>query len=163
MQRPEHSPSQDKVLQQAKDLIRREIKYCRHLRAMISRELEAIVLNGDMDELSGILEQKDEVISQLQLLADGWRDILTESGLDSNAQNTDGFGMRLLEIFPDDEELPALIEESREIAGSIIKAEDDAISEIEKYSAGLRSQMVSRANAKNAAASYAKMGGGYFY
>ena len=130
---------------------------------MISRELEAIVLNGDMDELSGILEQKDEVISQLQLLADGWRDILTESGLDSNAQNTDGFGMRLLEIFPDDEELPALIEESREIAGSIIKAEDDAISEIEKYSAGLRSQMVSRANAKNAAASYAKMGGGYFY
>ena len=130
---------------------------------MISRELEAIVLNGDMDELSGILEQKDEVISQLQLLADGWRDILTESGLDSNAQNTDGFGMRLLEIFPDDEELPALIEESREIAGSIIKAEDGAISEIEKYSAGLRSQMVSRANAKNAAASYAKMGGGYFY
>ena len=130
---------------------------------MISRELEAIVLNGDMDELSGILEQKDEVISQLQLLADGWRDILTESGLDSNAQKTDGFGMRLLEIFPDDEELPALIEESREIAGSIIKAEDDAISEIEKYSAGLRSQMVSRANAKNAAASYAKMGGGYFY
>ena len=95
---------------------------------MISRELEAIVLNGDMDELSGILEQKDEFISQLQLLAYGWRDILTESGLDSNAQNTDGFGMRLLEIFPDDEELPALIEESREIAGSIIKAEDDAIS-----------------------------------
>lgn len=130
---------------------------------MISRELEAIVLNGDMDELSGVLEQKDEIISQLQLLADGWRDILTESGLDSNVNGTEGFGMRLLEIFPDDEELPALIEESREIAGSIIRAEDDAISEIEKYSAGLRSQMVSRANAKNAAASYAKMGGGYFY
>ncbi len=130
---------------------------------MISRELEAIVLNGDMDELSGVLEQKDEIISQLQLLADGWRDILTESGLDSKVNGTEGFGMRLLEIFPDDEELPALIEESREIAGSIIRAEDDAISEIEKYSAGLRSQMVSRANAKNAAASYAKMGGGYFY
>ena len=125
--------------------------------------MEAIVLSGDMDELSGVLEQKDEIISQLQLLADGWRDILTESGLDSNVNGTEGFGMRLLEIFPDDEELPALIEESREIAGSIIRAEDNAISEIEKYSAGLRSQMVSRANAKNAAASYAKMGGGYFY
>ena len=84
---------------------------------MISRELEAIVLNGDMDELSGVLEQKDEIISQLQLLADGWRDILTESGLDSKVNGTEGFGMRLLEIFPDDEELPALIEESREIAG----------------------------------------------
>ena len=162
MQRPEHSRSQDKILQQAKDLIQREIKYCRTLRAMISRELEAIVLNGDMDELSRILEQKDDIISQLQLLADGWRDILEESGLDANVQGTEGFGMRLLEIYPDDDELPALIEESREIAGSIIKAEDDAISEIEKYSAGLRSQMVSRAHAKNAAASYAKMGGGYF-
>ena len=115
-----------------------------------------------MDELSEILEQKDEIISQLQLLADGWRDILEESGLGANIQGTDGFGMRLLELYPDDTELPALIQESREIAGSIIKAEDDAISELEKHSAGLRSQMVSRAQAKNAAASYAKMGGGYF-
>ncbi len=162
MQRPEHSRSPDKVLSQAKDLIQREIKYCRTLRAMISRELEAIVLNGDMDELSGILEQKDEIISQLQLLADGWRNVLEESGLGGNFQGTDGFGLRLLELYPDDTELPALIEESREIAGSIIKAEDDAISELEKHSAGLRSQMVSRAHAKNAAASYAKMGGGYY-
>ena len=163
MQKQEHSRSQDKILQQAKDLIQREIKYCRTLRAMISRELEAIVLNGDMDELSGILEQKDEIISQLQLLADGWRDVLEESGLGGNISGTEGFGLRLLELYPDDTELPALIQESREIAGSIIKAEDDAISELEKHSAGLRSQMVSRAHAKNAAASYAKMGGGYFY
>ncbi|MBR4196302.1 MAG: flagellar export chaperone FlgN [Synergistaceae bacterium] len=162
MQRPENSPSQDKILEQAKDLIQREIKYCRTLRAMISRELEAIVLNGDMDELSDILAQKDEIISQLQLLADGWRDILEESGLGGNIQGAEGFGMRLLELYPDDTELPALIEESREIAGSIIRAEDDAISELEKHSAGLRSQMLSRAHAKNAAASYAKMGGGYY-
>ncbi|MBQ7170153.1 MAG: flagellar export chaperone FlgN [Synergistaceae bacterium] len=162
MQRPEHSPSQDRVLAQAKDLIQREIKYCRTLRAMISRELEAIVLNGDMDELSDVLSQKDEIISQLQLLADGWRDILEESGLGGSIQGTEGFGMRLLELYPDDTELPALIQESRDIAGSIIKAEDDAISELEKHSEGLRSQMVSRAHAKNAAASYAKMGGGYF-
>ena len=163
MQRPEHSHSQDKVLEQAKNLIQREIKHCRALRAMISRELEAIVLNGDMDELAGILEQKDDIISQLQLLADGWRDVLDEAGLPENVKTTDGFGMRLLELYPDDTELPALIEESREVAASIIKAEDDAISELEKHSAGLRSQMIARNNAKNAAASYAKMGGGYFY
>ena len=163
MQRPEHSHSQDKVLEQAKDLILREIKYCKKLRAMISRELEAIVLNGDMDELAGILEQKDDIISQLQLLADGWRDVLDEAGLPEKVKTTDGFGMRLLELYPDDTELPALIEESREVAASIIKAEDDAISELEKHSAGLRSQMIARNNAKNAAASYAKMGGGYFY
>ena len=164
MQRPEHSLSQDKALQQAKDLIQREIKYCRTLRAMISRELEAIVLNGDMDELAGILEQKDEVISLLQLLADGWRDVLEDSGIPNPNNSPDGFGMRLLELYPDDTELPALIEESREVAQSIITAEDNAISELEKHSAGIRSQMLTRANAKNAAASYAKMGGGsYFY
>lgn len=163
MQRPEHSHSQDKVLEQAKDLILREIKYCKTLRAMISRELEAIVLNGDMDELAGILEQKDGIISQLQLLADGWRDVMDEAGLPENVKTTDGFGVRLLELYPDDTELPALIDESREVAASIIKAEDDAISELEKHSAGLRSQMIARNNAKNAAASYAKMGGGYFY
>ena len=155
----EHSPSQDKTLRQAKDLIQREIKLCRALRAMISRELEAIVLNGDMDELAGVLEQKDEVISQLQLLSDGWRDVLDESGV----QSADGFGIRLMQIYPDDTELPALIEVSREIAASIIQAEDEAVSELEKHSAGLRSQMVSRVHAKNAAASYAKMGGGYIY
>ena len=163
MQRPEHSHSQDKVLEQAKDLILREIKYCKTLRAMISRELEAIVLNGDMDELAGILEQKDGIISQLQLLADGWRDVLDNSGLNGSISGTDGFGMRLLELYPEDTELPALIQESRDIAASIIKAEDDAVSELEKHSAGIRSQMVSRANAKSAAASYAKMGGGYIY
>ena len=162
MQRPEHSHSQDKVLEQAKELIQREIKFCRTLRAMISRELEAIVLNGDMDELSDILGQKDEIISQLQLLADGWKDVLNDAGLPDNVKSTDGFGVRLLELYPDDTELPALIEESREVAESIMKAEDDAISELEKHSAGLRAQMITRANAKNAAASYAKMGGGYY-
>ena len=55
--------------------------------------------------------------------------------------------------------LPTLIEESREIAGSIIRAEDDAISELDKFTAGLRSQMVTRVQGKNAAASYARMGG----
>mgnify|MGYP002624052579 CR=1 FL=1 len=159
MQKQEALHLQDKILEQSKELISREIKLCKTLRAMISRELEAIVLNGDMDELAGILEQKDGVISQLQLLADGWRDVLDESG----TQSPDGFGIRLMQIYPDDTELPALIEESREIAASIIQAEDEAVSELEKHSAGLRSQMVSRVHAKNAAASYAKMGGGYFY
>ena len=128
---------------------------------MISRELEAIVLNGDMDELTGILEQKDGIISELQLLADGWRDVVEDSDLP--VKSTDGFGLKLMQMYPYDSELPALIEESREIAESIIKAEDEAVTELEKHNAGVRSEMVSRAHAKNAAASYARMGGGYFY
>ena len=151
---------QDNILAQSKELIQREIKLCKTLRAMISRELEAIVLNGDMDELTNILESKNDVISQLQLLTDSWRDMLDEAGVNSNSPNfPEGFGKYLLELYPEDTELPALIEESREIAGSILRAEDDAISELDKFTAGLRSQMVTRVQGQNAAASYARMGG----
>ena len=158
----EVSRLQDNILKQAKDLIIREIKLCKTLRAMISQELEAIVLNGDMDELFDLINSKNEIISQLQLLADGWKDILAEGGVNTNTNNPnfpEGFGKYLLELYPNDEELPALIEESREIADSIIKAEDDAINELDKFTSGLRQQMVSRVQGQNAAASYAKMGG----
>ena len=160
MLKQEHSRLQDSILAQAKELIQREIKLCKTLRAMISRELEAIVLNGDMDELTNILESKNDVISQLQLLADSWRDMLGQAGVNANSPNfPEGFGKYLLELYPDDTELPALIEESREIAGSILRAEDDAISELDKFTEGLRSQMVTRVQGQNAAASYARMGG----
>ena len=162
MQKQEHSRLQDNILEQAKELIQREIRLCKTLRAMISRELEAIVLNGDMDELLDLIESKNEIISQLQLLADGWRDMLEQAGIHDKTNNPnfpEGFGKYLLELYPEDEELPALIEESREIAGSIIRAEDDAINELDKFTTGLRSQMVSRVQGRNAAASYARMGG----
>ena len=147
---------QDKLLMQAKELVSREINLCKTLRAMISHELEAIVLNGDMDELLNILEQKDEIISKLQLLADSWQDLLLNYGVNASPE---GLGKYLLEIYPDDTELPEMIEESREIAGSIIRAEDDAISELDKFTSGLRGQMINRVQGRNAAASYARMGG----
>ena len=157
MLKPDVSHLQDsKLLEQSKELISREIKLCKALRAMISRELEAIVLNGDMDELAGVLEKKDELITQLQLLADGWQDII--KNMKPIPQGMNMF-THLLELYPDDSELPALIQETHEISNSIMTAEDDAISELEKYSADLRSQMVKRVTNKNAAASYARMGG----
>ncbi len=148
---------QSSVLEQSKELISREIKLCKKLRAMISLELEAIVLDGDMDELFRVLEEKDGVLSELQLLADGWRDVLNNPIINNNTPN--GLRTRLLELYPDDTELPELIQESRDIADSILKAEDNAISELEKYKSGLRSQMASRVHGRNAAASYARMGG----
>ena len=147
------STNRARLLEQAKELVSREIKLCKTLRAMISRELEAIVLNGDMDELFNILEQKDGIISQLQLLADSWQDVIP-SNIHAN-----NFVPGLLELYPDDKELPGMLEESREIAESIIHAEDEAMSELEKFTSGLRSQMTARVHGKNVAASYARMGG----
>jgi len=144
------------ILEQSKELISREIKLCKQLRAMISRELEAIVLDGDMDELFRILEQKDGVIADLQLLADGWRDVLNNPVIKNSP---DGLRNRLLELYPDDAELSGLIQESREIAGSIMQAEDNAIEELNKFKDGIRSQISSRVRGRNAAASYARMGG----
>ena len=146
----------DKILEQAKELISREIKLCKTLRAMISRELEAIVLNADMDELADVLAKKDDIIAELQLLTDGWQDII--HSMKPIPQGVNMFN-HLLELYPDDSELPALIQETHDISNSIMKAEDDAISELEKYRTDLRSQMVKRVNNKNAAASYARMGG----
>ena len=148
---------QSDILEQSKELISREIKLCKTLRAMISRELEAIVLDSDMDELFRVLEKKDEILSELQLLADGWRDVLNNPVINNHTPN--GLRTRLLELYPDDTELPELIQESREIADSILQAEDNAISELEKYKSGLRSKMASRVQGRNAAASYARMGG----
>ncbi|MBQ7196346.1 MAG: hypothetical protein IJS40_02945 [Synergistaceae bacterium] len=147
---------QSNVLEQSKELISREIKLCKTLRAMISRELEAIVLDGDMDELFKVLEQKDNILSELQLLADGWRDVLSNPII-NDAQN--GLRTRLLELYPDDTELPELIQQSRDIADSIMQAEGNAIAELEKYKSGLRSQISSRVQGRNVAASYARMGG----
>ena len=146
----------DKILEQSKELIAREIKLCKILRAMISRELEAIVLNGDMDELADVLTKKDDIITELQLLADGWQDVIAK--MKPIPQGVNMF-THLLELYPDDSELPMLIQETHDISSSIIKAEDDAISELENYKADVRSQMMKRVNNKNAAASYARMGG----
>ncbi len=146
----------DKLLEQAKQLIAREIKLCKILRAMISRELEAIVLNADMDELAVVLEKKDDVIAELQLLTDGWQELI--NSMKPIPQGVNMF-THLLELYPDDAELPALIQETHDVSTSIMKAEEDAISELDKYRSDLRSQMVRRANNKNAAASYARMGG----
>ena len=62
-------------------------------------------------------------------------------------------------MFPDDKELQDLINQTHELAGSIMNAEDEAINELKKHSSGLRTQLVGRAKGKNVAASYARMGG----
>ena len=54
-----------------KDLLSEELGLYRSLRALVSRELEAIVLNEDMEELLNILQEKDAVISRLQLIEIG--------------------------------------------------------------------------------------------
>lgn len=158
------------IAESVKELLTRELKLCQTLRTMISRELEAIVLDGDMEELLRILNKKSEVISQLQLLADSWHDVLNTDDNEAdyaddnknfnNFNNNEGLvAGKILAMFPDDEEITLLLDQTKSVADSIIKAEDQAQEELEKYAAELRRQMASRTHGRNAAASYAKMGG----
>ena len=144
------------LLSNIKDLLSGELSLCKALRTMISRELEIIVLERDMDRLLDVQEQKEEIISQLRLMADSWRDTLSSCGITDT--NIDGMGARVMELFPDDEDIPSLLGEIKDISDSILKAEDEAKTELEKYAADLRSQLTSKAHGRKAAASYAKMG-----
>ncbi|MCR5347827.1 MAG: flagellar export chaperone FlgN [Fretibacterium sp.] len=149
------------LLNSTKELLSRELGLCKMLRAMISRELETIVLDGDMDELLRILRSKDDVIAQLQLLADSWQDLLFDMGI-VRPQGTEGLGRDIRAMFPDDEELPLLLEKTRTLAEGIMKAEEEAQAELEKHAAGLRRQITSRIHGRRVANSYAKMGGSSF-
>ncbi len=136
---------------------------------MISRELEAIALDGDTDELVRLAPKKDEIISQLQLLADSWRDLLFSSGLSEihdpvnlNDNQSGGFGQKLLNLYPDDLELQELVQETRAISESIINAQNEAIIQLRQHADELRSKISERKAMHRAAARYSRMGGLYY-
>ena len=136
---------------------------------MISRELEAIALDGDTDELVRLAPKKDEIISQLQLLADSWRDLLYSSGLSEihdpvnlNDSQSGGFGQKLLNLYPDDLELQELVQETRAISESIINAQNEAIIQLRQHADELRSKISERKAMHRAAARYSRMGGLYY-
>ena len=146
------------LLSNVKELLAKELELCKTLRAMVSREIEAIVLDRDMDELLRVLEKKDALISQMQLLTDAWSDVLSNAGLNRRG-DMDGVGAEILELFPEEEELQNMLGESRALAESIMKAEEEAQAALEKHAADLREEMASMFHGRRAAASYAKMGG----
>ena len=148
------------LVRDAKGLLAQEIQLYRTLRAMVSREQEAIVLNEDMEELLQILQAKDDVIARLQLLADSWGDLLGSAGIDGPA-GTEGFWERFRALFPDDREVSAMLDEARDAAEDLMKAGDESKRLLERYSAGLREQLTSMAKGRSAATSYERMGGAF--
>ena len=148
------------LVRDAKGLLAQEIQLYKTLRTMVSREQEAIVLNEDMEELLQILQEKDGVIARLQLMADSWGDLLGTAG-NAGPDGTEGFWERFRALFPDDRQLSAMLDEARNAAEDLMKAEDESKRLLERYSAGLREQLASMAKGRSAAASYERMGGAF--
>ena len=153
---------QDDALSQVKALLDRELEMYDTLRKMAFRELEAIILNGDMEELLAVLQEKQEVISQLQLLSDTWQDALPVAGL-SELRGTAGFWEKLLTLFPAEQssELEQKLSKTRLAAEDLMEAEKKVQIELEKHVEGLRDKMLQMNHGRSAFIGYAKMGGGY--
>jgi ribosome biogenesis GTPase A len=151
---------QDDILTNIKNLLSREMGIYGTLKTMVSRELEAIVLNHDMQELLSILQEKQEVISSLQLLADTWTDVLSSVGFEES-RGTPGFWEKLSEFFSEEEnvEFNQILSETRTAAEDLMKAEEKVQAELEKHVQQLREKMLQMQQGRSAFIGYAKTGG----
>ena len=152
---------QDDALNKVKKLLTLESELYGTLRKMVSRELEAILLNRDMEELLSILTEKQEVISRLQLLADSWMDALPIFGIDE-LRGTSGFWNKLGALFSEEQatELNDVLFKTRAAADDLMEAEKNVQTELEKHVQQLREKMLEFKHGRSAAIGYAKMGGG---
>jgi len=152
---------QDEVLGKIKNLLTLEYDMYEALRKMVSRELEAILLHKDMEQLLSILNEKQEVISRLQLLADSWMDALPILGMDE-LRGTSGFWNRLSAMFPEEQaaELNDVLSNTRAAAEDLMEAEKNVQAELEKHVQQLREKMLELEHGRSAVIGYAKMGGG---
>ena len=153
----------DDLAARLKDLLSEELGLYRTLRAMVSRELEAILLNEDMEELLDILQEKDAVIFRLQLLVDSWQDALSDSGL-QGTRGADGFWEQLLASLPEAHsgELSQALQETRAVAEELTRAEASAQEELERHLSGLREKLAAMTRGREAVIGYTKMGGSTF-
>ena len=152
---------QDDALSKVKNLLTLEADMYATLRKMVSRELEAILLRKDMEELLSILGEKQEVISRLQLLADSWVDALPLLGIDE-LRGTSGFWDRLAVLFSEEQaaELNEILSETRAAAEDLMEAEKNVQTELEKHVQQLREKLLKFKHGRSAVIGYAKMGGG---
>ena len=152
---------QDDALSRIKNLLTLEGDMYGTLRKMVSLELEAILLHKDMEQLLSILNEKQEVISRLQLLADSWMDALPIFGIDE-LRGTSGFWNKLGALFSEEQaaELEGVLSETRAAAEELMEAEKNVQAELEKHVQQLREKMLEFKQGRSAVIGYAKMGGG---
>jgi DNA-binding transcriptional regulator GbsR (MarR family) len=153
----------DETLKEVKKLLNLELDIYHTLSKMVSRELEAIILDGDMEKLLSILQEKQDIISRLQLLSDAWADALPMLGLE-DLRGTAGFWEKLSALFSEEQsaELDETLSKTRFAAEELMAAEKTVQTELEKHVEQLRGKMRQVTHGRSAFINYAKMGGGYF-
>jgi hypothetical protein len=148
----------DDALSKVKNLLTLELGLYTTLRKMVLREMEAVVLNEDMEELLGILQEKQDVISRLQLLVDSWADALPALNLEE-IRGTASFWEKLAALFPEEQaaEMKGLLAETRAAGDDLTEAEKRVQIELEKRVQQLRGKMLQMTRGRSALVGYAKM------
>ena len=151
----------DGLLDRVKNLLTLERGIYAELKAMVSRELEAIVLNRDMVELLAILQEKQELISRLQLLSDSWLDAASALGIEES-RGVAGFWEKLASFFPGEQsaEFSQALAETRYAAEYLMEAEKRVQEELENHVKQLREKMLQMNHGRSAFINYTKIGGG---
>lgn len=144
----------DKVRLRVSELLSSELELYRELESQVAREIEAID-DDDMDLLLEILQDKQSIISQQEILVERWSEVSADMGVSQGREEP--VFWRALAALVGDEEYGDLREKVRllqSVVDSTLKSEELAQKNMEAKVSELRKRMSRVADGKKAVRGY---------
>lgn len=144
----------DKVRLKVSELLSSELELYRELESQVAREIEAID-GDDMDLLLEILQDKQSIISQQEILVERWSEVSADMGVSQGREEP--VFWRALAALVGDEEYGDLREKVRllqAVVDSTLKSEELAQKNMEAKVSELRKRMSRVADGKKAVRGY---------
>ncbi len=144
----------DKVRLKVSELLSSELELYRELESQVAREIEAID-GDDMDLLLEILQDKQSIISQQEILVERWSEVSADMGVSQGREEP--VFWRALAALVGDEEYGDLREKVRllqAVVDSTLKSEELAQKNMEAKVSELRKKMSRVADGKKAVRGY---------
>lgn len=144
----------DKVRLKVSELLSSELELYRELESQVAREIEAID-GDDMDLLLEILQDKQSIISQQEILVERWSEVSADMGVSQGREEP--VFWRALAALVGDEEYGDLREKVRllqSVVDSTLKSEELAQKNMEAKVSELRKRMSRVADGKKAVRGY---------
>lgn len=136
------------------DLLARELALYEKLKVLVTEEID-VIERDDMDRLLGILEEKQSVICEQEMLMDRWHDVSRELGI-SQGRDEPVFWKTLSDLLDGDmyQELKEKVRNLQNMVGSLLCSEELAQKNMEERVSELRRRMSKMADGKRAVRGY---------
>lgn len=136
------------------DLLGRELGLYEKLKVLVREEIDVIEAD-DMDRLLEILEEKQSVISEQEILMERWNDVSQELGI-SQGRDEPVFWKTLSNVLDGDmyQELKEKVQNLQALVGSLLRSEELAQKNMEDRVSELRRRMSKMADGKRAVRGY---------